>query len=216
MRYLTTELTGEEVLTGRTGALGLIALNRPRIINSLSLAMIRQIEAALDSFEADPAIAAVLVTGEGERGFCAGGDIRMLYESGRTGDPEAATFLREEYRLNGRIGRYPKPYVVIIEGITMGGGVGLSGHASHRIATDTTKLAMPETGIGFFPDVGATASVAGAGRTRHLYGIVGEPIGPGDAIAAGCRLLCSASDLTALANASPPCPPAPMQRPYPT
>lgn len=202
MRYLTTELTGEEVLTGRTGALGLIALNRPRIINCLSLAMIRQIEAALDGFEADPTIAAVLVTGEGERGFCAGGDIRMLYESGRTGDPEAATFLREEYRLNGRIGRYPKPYVVIIEGITMGGGVGLSGHASHRIATDTTKLAMPETGIGFFPDVGATWLLSQApGELGTYMGLTGEPIGPGDAIAADfADNFVPSANLTALAE----------------
>lgn len=186
MRYLTTDLTGEEVLTGRTGALGLIALNRPRVINSLSRTMIHQIEAALDTFETDPSIAAVLVTGEGERGFCAGGDIRMLYESGRAGSPDAQEFLREEYRLNGRIGRYPKPYVVIMDGITMGGGVGLSGHASHRIATDTTKLAMPETGIGFFPDVGATWLLSHApGELGTYMGLTGEPIGPADAIAAG-------------------------------
>ena len=186
MRYLTTDLTGEEVLSGRTGALGLIALNRPRVINSLSREMIRQIEAALDRFEQDSSIAAVLVTGEGERGFCAGGDIRMLYESGRAGSADAPEFLREEYRLNGRIGRYPKPYVVIMDGITMGGGVGLSGHASHRVATDTTRLAMPETGIGFFPDVGATWLLSHApGELGTYMGLTGEPIGPADAIAAG-------------------------------
>lgn len=186
MRYLTTDLAGEDVLTGRTGALGLIALNRPRIINSLSLPMVRQIEAALDGFEEDASIAAVLVTGEGERGFCAGGDIRMLYESGRAGTADAPQFLREEYRLNGRIGGYPKPYVVIMDGITMGGGVGLSGHASHRIATDSTKLAMPETGIGFFPDVGATWLLSHApGELGTYMGLTGEAIGPADAIAAG-------------------------------
>lgn len=186
MRYLTTDLAGEEVLTGRTGALGLIALNRPRIINSLSLTMVRDIEAALDRFEEDSSIAAVLVTGEGERGFCAGGDIRMLYESGRAGTADAPQFLREEYRLNGRIGRYPKPYVVIMDGITMGGGVGLSGHASHRIATDSTKLAMPETGIGFFPDVGATWLLSHApGELGTHMGLTGEAIGPADAITAG-------------------------------
>lgn len=202
MRYLTTELTGEEVLTGRTGALGLIALNRPRVINSLSREMIRQIEAALDRFEQDSSIAAVLVTGEGERGFCAGGDIRMLYESGRAESADAPEFLREEYRLNGRIGRYPKPYVVIVEGITMGGGVGLSGHASHRIATDTTKLAMPETGIGFFPDVGATWLLSHApGELGTYMGLTGEPIGPGDAITAGfADCFVPAGDLASLAE----------------
>ena len=202
MRYLTTDLTGEEVLTGRTGALGLIALNRPRVINSLSREMIRQIETALDTFETDASIAAVLVTGEGERGFCAGGDIRMLYESGRTGSPDAQEFLREEYRLNGRIGRYPKPYVVIMDGITMGGGVGLSGHASHRIATDTTKLAMPETGIGFFPDVGATWLLSHApGELGTYMGLTGEPIGPADAIAAGfADVFVPSADLVSLAE----------------
>jgi enoyl-CoA hydratase len=202
MRYLTTDLVGEEVLTGRTGALGLIALNRPRVINSLSLNMVRRIETALDGFEADRSIAAVLVTGEGERGFCAGGDIRVLYESGRSGDPEAADFLREEYRLNGRIGRYPKPYVVIMDGITMGGGVGLSGHASHRIATDTTKLAMPETGIGFFPDVGATWLLSHTpGELGTYMGLTGEPIGPGDAIAAGfADCFVPSANLTTLAE----------------
>ncbi|MBC7312119.1 MAG: enoyl-CoA hydratase/isomerase family protein [Rhizobium sp.] len=202
MRYLTTDLTGEEVLTGRTGALGLIALNRPRVINSLSREMIRQIETALDTFETDASIAAVLVTGEGERGFCAGGDIRMLYESGRTGSPDAQEFLREEYRLNGRIGRYPKPYVVVMDGITMGGGVGLSGHASHRIATDTTKLAMPETGIGFFPDVGATWLLSHApGELGTYMGLTGEPIGPADAIAAGfADVFVPAAELGSLAE----------------
>ncbi|MFN7008612.1 MAG: enoyl-CoA hydratase/isomerase family protein [Allorhizobium sp.] len=202
MRYLTTDLAGEEVLTGRTGALGLIALNRPRIINSLSLTMVRNIEAALDAFEADPTIAAVLVTGEGERGFCAGGDIRMLYESGRAGTADAPQFLREEYRLNGRIGRYPKPYVVIMDGITMGGGVGLSGHASHRIATDSTKLAMPETGIGFFPDVGATWLLSHApGELGTYMGLTGEAIGPADAITAGfADCFVPADALTALAE----------------
>lgn len=202
MRYLTTDLSGEEVLTGRTGALGLIALNRPRVINSLSREMIHQIEAALDRFEGDSSIAAVLVTGEGDRGFCAGGDIRMLYESGRAGSADAPEFLREEYRLNGRIGRYAKPYVVIMDGITMGGGVGLSGHASHRIATDTTKLAMPETGIGFFPDVGATWLLSHApGELGTYIGLTGEPIGPADAIAAGfADCFVPAASLPALAE----------------
>ncbi|MFC3163862.1 enoyl-CoA hydratase/isomerase family protein [Ciceribacter thiooxidans] len=186
MKFFDVATAGEEVLTGRSGTLGLISLNRPRIINSLSLGMVRAIDAALDDFEHDPTIAAVMVTGEGERGFCAGGDIKMLYEGGKAGSPEPATFWREEYRLNARIGSYPKPYVVLIEGITMGGGVGLSGHASHRITTETARLAMPETGIGFFPDVGATWLLSQApGELGTYMGLTGEPVGATDAIAAG-------------------------------
>lgn len=185
MRYLQAEMTGVDVLTGQQGSLGLILLNRPRVLNSLSLDMVNAIEAALDRFERDPEIAAVLMTGEGERGLCAGGDIRTFYESGKAGDGRASDFLRAEYRMNARIASYPKPYVVFMEGITMGGGVGVSSHGSHRIVTDTTKLAMPETGIGFFPDIGATWLLAKApGELGTLMGLTGEAIGAADAIEA--------------------------------
>ncbi len=186
MRYLSAEMTGGDVLAGRQGSLGLILLNRPRVLNSLSLDMVKAIEEALDRFEKDPAIAAVLMTGEGERGLCAGGDIRTFYESGKAGDGRAADFLRAEYRMNARIAAYPKPYVVFMEGITMGGGVGVSSHGSHRVVTDTTKLAMPETGIGFFPDIGATWLLAKApGELGTLMGLTGEAVGAADAIEAG-------------------------------
>ncbi len=112
MRYLEADYQGEEILTGKQGALGLIALNRPRVLNSLSHDMILAFGKALDAFEADPQVAAVLVTGEGERGLCAGGDIRMFYESGKAGDGKASEFLKAEYRLNARIARFKKPYVV--------------------------------------------------------------------------------------------------------
>lgn len=185
MRYLSAEMTGEDVLTGRQGSLGLILLNRPRVLNSLSLDMVKAIEEALDRFEKDPEIASVLMTGEGERGLCAGGDIRTFYESGKAGDGRASDFLRAEYRMNARIASYSKPYVVFMEGITMGGGVGVSSHGSHRIVTDTTKLAMPETGIGFFPDIGATWLLAKApGELGTLMGLTGETIGAADAIEA--------------------------------
>ncbi|GEO86212.1 MULTISPECIES: enoyl-CoA hydratase/isomerase family protein [Alphaproteobacteria] len=214
MRYLTTtELTGEDVLSGRQGSLGVILLNRPRVLNSLSLPMVQAIGEALDRFEKDPAIAAVLMTGEGERGLCAGGDIRTFYESGKAGDGRAADFLRAEYRMNARIATYSKPYVVFMEGITMGGGVGVSSHGSHRIVTDTTKLAMPETGIGFFPDIGATWLLARApGELGTLMGLTGEAIGAADAIEAGfadrfvpaSALATLAESLTTLpANAGP-------------
>ncbi|MDP9836243.1 enoyl-CoA hydratase [Neorhizobium huautlense] len=175
-----------EILVETSGALGRIILNRPKALNALTLSMVRMIDAALDDFEKDPAIAAVLVEGAGERGLCAGGDIRMLYESGKSGSEDAATFWREEYRLNGRIARFPKPYVAILDGITMGGGVGISAHGSHRIATDRLRLAMPETGIGFFPDVGATFLLSRSpGEVGTYLGLTGSIIGPADAIHAG-------------------------------
>ena len=173
------------VLNEREGQLGRIRLNRPKALNSLSLAMIREISAALDRFEADPGVAAVLLTGEGERGLCAGGDIKAAYE--HRGDAEfLETYFREEYRLNYRIARFPKPYVAVMDGITMGGGVGVSAHGSHRVVTERTRLAMPETGIGFFPDIGATWLLARApGETGTYLGLTGIAIGAADSIEAG-------------------------------
>ena len=128
-------------------------------------------------------VAAVLITGEGERGLCAGGDIRALYDSRRAGSALALTFWRAEYDLNARIKNFPKPYIAIMDGITMGGGVGLSAHGSHRIVTERTRLAMPETGIGFFPDVGGTWLLAHSpGETGTYLGLTGEQIGASDAI----------------------------------
>ncbi|MFN3717754.1 MAG: enoyl-CoA hydratase/isomerase family protein [Rhizobium rhizophilum] len=186
MRYLEADYQGNEILAGKKGALGLIALSRPRVLNSLSHDMILDFGKALDGFEADRDVAAVLVTGEGERGLCAGGDIRMFYESGKAGDGKASHFLKAEYRLNAHIARFKKPYVVVMDGITMGGGVGVSSHGSHRIVTETTKLAMPETGIGFFPDIGATWLLSRAsGELGTWMGLTGEAINGADAITAG-------------------------------
>jgi len=175
-----------EILAETVGTLGHIRLNRPKAINSLTLEMVRAISGALDRFLADPAIASVLLTGEGERGLCAGGDIRALYDSGRAGTDLARTFWREEYILNARIKAYPKPYIAIMDGITMGGGVGVSAHGAHRIVTERTRLAMPETGIGFFPDVGGTWLLAHApGDVGTYLGLTGEQIDGADAIYAG-------------------------------
>ena len=175
-----------QTLIERTGALGRIRLNRPKALNSLTLAMVRDIEKALDAFEADPEVAAVLITGEGERGLCAGGDIRMIYDGGKAGSDKPAVFWREEYRLNARLGRFPKPYVAFMDGIVMGGGVGISVYGSHRIVTERTRFAMPETGIGFFPDVGASWFLT---RRRNELGtyaaLTGEQLAAGDAIAFG-------------------------------
>lgn len=136
------------------GAVGMIRLDRPKALNALTLGMIRAMAARLTEWAADPAISAVLVTGAGDRAFCAGGDLRSLFAA-RAADPGLfPRFFREEYTLNAQIQAFPKPYVALIDGITMGGGVGISAHGSHRVATDRTLFAMPETGIGMFPDVG--------------------------------------------------------------
>jgi enoyl-CoA hydratase len=178
--------TLDEVILETVGSLGRVRLNRPKALNSLTLPMVRLIDDALTTFEADPHIATVLITGEGERGLCAGGDIRALYDSGKAGNDLAETFWREEYRLNARISHYPKPYVAVASGITMGGGVGVSAHGSHRLVTETTRFAMPETGIGFFPDVGGTWLLSrGPGDFGTFLGLTGDQIGASDAIHAG-------------------------------
>jgi enoyl-CoA hydratase len=173
-----------EVLTGISGRLGRIRLNRPKAINALTLPMIQNIQSALTEFETDPGIAAVLISGEGERGLCAGGDIRALYDHGRTGFGPA--FFAHEYRMNAHIAAYEKPYIALMDGITMGGGVGLSSHGAIRIVTERTRLAMPETGIGFFPDVGGTWLLGQAhGEIGTFLGLTGESFGGADAIYAG-------------------------------
>ncbi len=189
-----------EVIKDRLGSLGHICLNRPKALNSLTLDMVRSIESALDEFLADRNVAAILLTGAGERGLCAGGDIRALYDSGRSDGALAKEFWREEYVLNERICRYPKAYIAIMDGITMGGGVGLSAHGSHRIVTERTRLAMPETGIGFFPDIGASWLLT---RTSGEFGtfvaLTGRELGAADAINAGLAdYYVPSSDLAAL------------------
>ncbi|MFS8114836.1 enoyl-CoA hydratase/isomerase family protein [Rhizobium jaguaris] len=193
----------DEVIVGRQGSAGLIRLNRPQALNSLTSPMIRAIAAALADFAADPSVASVIVAGEGERAFCAGGDIRLLHESGKRGSAEAETFWREEFRLNHAIANYPKPYVALMDGITMGGGVGLSSHGSHRVVTERTRLAMPETGIGYFPDVGATWLLPRApGEAGTWMGLTGHAINAADAIHARLADHCVASsDLTTLIEA---------------
>ena len=131
--------------------------------------MVREIAAALDDFERDFGVERVVIRGAGERAFCAGGDVRWLYERGQAGDYAAqSTFFREEYTLNARIKRYRKPYVALIDGLAMGGGVGVSLHGAHRVATERAALSMPEVGIGFFPDVGATWALP---RVPHRIGV---------------------------------------------
>jgi len=146
----------DEVLFERQGRAGVITLNRPKALNALTLNMVDAMDAQLRSWRNDPAVELVIVRGAGERAFCAGGDIRALYDSGKAGTPYVIDFYAREYRLNTLIKRYPKPYIALVNGIVMGGGVGVSVHGSVRVCGEGTMFAMPETGIGLFPDVGGT------------------------------------------------------------
>lgn len=168
------------------GHLGHITLDRPARINALTLDMIVRIRAALLRWETDPRIAHVLVDGAGERGFCAGGDIRVVHDAVRDRTDEADRLWREEYLLDALIGGYTKPVVVLMDGVTMGGGIGLGGHASHRLVTERSTLAMPEVKLGIAPDCGGTLLFARAPGLlgRHLA-MTGDGFGPGDAIHLG-------------------------------
>lgn len=181
-----SELVTDPVLLFREGAVGRIRLNRPKALNSLTLEMVRAIASALNSFESDPTINSVLLDGEGSRGLCAGGDIRVIHDSGQRQDDEAERFWQEEYILNARISRFAKPYIAIMDGITMGGGIGLAAHGSYRVVTERSRIAMPEVGIGFVPDVGGTWLLSRApGELGTYLALTGEAIGGGDAIRAG-------------------------------
>jgi enoyl-CoA hydratase len=178
--------TEGDLIVRREGSAGIIRLNRPKAINALTLEMSEGIDAALDRFEADPAVAVVVLEGVGERGLCAGGDIRGLYESSRAGGDLGKRFWRQEYLMNARIAKFPKPYVAFMDGLVMGGGVGLSGHARHRVVTEKTKLAMPEVGLGFFPDVGGTWLLSRSpGEIGAYFGLTGQTMNGPDAIHAG-------------------------------
>ncbi|AIG77230.1 Hypothetical protein AJAP_21860 [Amycolatopsis japonica] len=136
--------------------IGRITLNRPRALNSLNHGMVLAMLDHLETWRADPGVRAVLIDGAGDRGLCAGGDIRAIYEDARAGGTASLRFWADEYRLNLLISRYPKPYLALMDGLVMGGGVGVSAHGSHRIVTERSRVGMPETGIGFVPDVGGT------------------------------------------------------------
>ncbi|WP_322517661.1 enoyl-CoA hydratase/isomerase family protein [Rhodopseudomonas palustris] len=176
-------VTEPDLIVRREGAAGVVRLNRPKALNALTLEMARGLDAALTEFEADSDIALILIEGAGERGLCAGGDIVGLYNSAREGGDLGKVFWREEYVMNARIAKFPKPYVAYMDGFVMGGGVGIAGHGSHRIVTDKTKIAMPEVGIGFFPDVGGTWLLSRApGEIGTYFGLTGETMNGADAI----------------------------------
>lgn len=181
-----------EIVAEIRGTAGLITLNRPKALNALSLDMIRALTATLLAWAEDPRVHRVAVRGMGREGpfgaFCAGGDIRFFHQAVLAGDPRLEDFFTEEYTLNHLIHGYPKPYVVFMDGVVMGGGMGISAHGSDdslRIATERTKMAMPETAIGLFPDVGGGWFLARCpGRMGEYLALTGQVIGGGDAVAA--------------------------------
>jgi enoyl-CoA hydratase len=177
----------EDLLFERRGAAGLVTLNRPHALNAVSLAMVRELTRQLAEWESEPRVSRVIITSNDARAFSAGGDLRALYDLGRAGRyDEALGYFREEYALNARIKHYSKPYVAFIDGIVMGGGVGISVHGSHRVAGDKFIFAMPEVGIGFFPDVGATFVLPRLpGKLGSYCALTGERFDAADGVAAG-------------------------------
>jgi enoyl-CoA hydratase len=176
-----------EILLDRRGTAAIVTLNRPAALNAVTRGMVRTLHEALERWRHDGAVSRVIVAAAGGRAFSAGGDLRQIYEAGRAGrQEESIAFWREEYTLNAAIKRYPKPYVALIDGIVMGGGVGVSVHGSHRVAGDRFQFAMPEVGIGFFPDVGATWFLPRLpGEIGTYCALTGEHLTSADALAAG-------------------------------
>jgi enoyl-CoA hydratase len=176
-----------EILFDRRGAAGIVTLNRPQALNAVTHGMVRALRAQLDEWQDDAAVDRVIVVAAGGRAFSAGGDLRHLYDLGRAGrTEEMLEFWRDEYALNVAIKRYRKPYVSLIDGIVMGGGVGISIHGSRRVAGDKFLFAMPEVGIGFFPDVGATWFLPRLpGETGTFCALTAERFRPDDAVASG-------------------------------
>ncbi|MAP62995.1 MAG: 3-hydroxyisobutyryl-CoA hydrolase [Microbacterium sp.] len=200
----TASVDDADVLVRLRGALGHLTLNRPRAINALSLDMVRHLTAALDAWRESPHVDTVLIDGAGDRGLCAGGDVRGLREQIIAGHPEATgEFFRAEYALNAAIAEYPVPIVALADGITMGGGIGLAGHARIRIVTERSRLAMPETRIGFTPDVGGSLLLARApGRLGEYLALTGASMTAADALYAGfADHLVPTAHLPALAEA---------------
>jgi len=179
----------DEILLGRQGGVATLTINRPKALNALTLDNYRRIAPTLNAWEADPSVHAVVIRGAGDRAFCAGGDVRAVYEAGRgiSGSRDlTAVFFREEYELIQRIHHFAKPYIAIIDGITMGGGAGMSVNGAYRIATERTLFSMPETGIGLFPDVGATHFLSRCpGHVGRYLGLVGARLSADDALYCG-------------------------------
>lgn len=187
MGRVSFETSDPHVLARREGGLGTITLNRPEAINALQIGMIEAIRGVLDAWVTDPDVQVVLFEGAGDRGFCAGGDVRRLHTAIMQGDLDGAgVFFHTEYGMNAAIDEYPKPVVVFATGATMGGGIGIAGHADVRVVSESSKLAMPETRIGFTPDVGGSWLLGRApGRLGEFLALTSTVLGPADAIHAG-------------------------------
>lgn len=175
-----------DVLPGTSGNIGLITLNRPSALNSLNKIMVDAIYEALQQWSPDPSIKAVIIQAAPGRAFCAGGDLRQTYDNMQADRQSPVHFFRDEYQLNSLIFHFPKPYIALLDGITMGGGVGISIHGSHRIGTEKLIFAMPETGIGFFPDIGGTYFLPRiSGKVGYYLGLTGARLGVDDALTMG-------------------------------
>ncbi|MDI9818597.1 MULTISPECIES: enoyl-CoA hydratase/isomerase family protein [unclassified Legionella] len=175
-----------EIIFSREKHIGLVTLNRPQALNALNLAMIKALQQQLIEWNDDVDIHAVVIQGQGEKAFCAGGDVRWLYEAGLAKNPEQMQFFWHEYRLNHYIHQFKKPYISLMNGMTMGGGVGISLHGSHPVAGERFVFAMPETGIGFFPDIGASYLLSRCpGYTGIYLGLTGNRLNAQDAYALG-------------------------------
>jgi enoyl-CoA hydratase len=174
------------IKTEKRGSLGLLTLDRPKALNALTHGMIKAIAGQLQAWAGDDAIKTVAIRGAGDRAFCAGGDIRAVQQAAIAGSDDGMHLLRDEYHMNALIGAYPKPYVALIHGICMGGGAGVSVHGRYRLADASLDFAMPETAIGFIPDIGASYFLSRLPDELGLYlGLTGERIGLGDALAMG-------------------------------
>jgi enoyl-CoA hydratase len=179
-------MDSHDILLSREGALGHITLNRPKALNALTHAMCASILGQLHEWARDPGVSAVLIDAVPGRAFCAGGDLRAIYETGRKDDGTAQAFFTTEYRMNAAVKHFPKPYVALIDGIVMGGGVGVSVHGSHRVASENALFAMPETGIGLYPDVGGSYLLPRLPGELGMYlALTGARIGPADMVYAG-------------------------------
>ncbi|MEJ6398683.1 enoyl-CoA hydratase/isomerase family protein [Yoonia sp. 208BN28-4] len=211
-----------DIIIRKDGHAGRITLNRPKALNALTWEMCLAIEDALDTWCDDDAVKLVIMEGAGDKAFCSGGDIAEMYASGLRGDFDyGRRFWRDEYRLNAKFFHFPKPVVSFMQGFTMGGGVGVSCHASHRIVCETSQIAMPEVSIGLVPDVGGSLLLAQApGRLGEYLGLTGDRMDAGDAIYAGFAdyfipqdqwdelkaTLCDTGDWTAIDSTAAPAP----------
>lgn len=176
-----------DVIIRKEGRIGRITLDRPKALNALSYDMVREIERALDLWKNDASLSMLVIDARGERAFCAGGDIQEMYDTARAGDFEyGRRFWRDEYRMNAKLFEFPKPVASFLQGFTMGGGVGVGCHGSHRVVCESSQIAMPECGIGLIPDVGGSLLLARApGRLGEYLGVTASRMGPADAIYAG-------------------------------